>query len=710
MAEGTELGKAYVQIIPSAQGIGAKLREALGDEPAKAGEAAGQSLGGRMMGAVKKAIAAAGIGAAFSRALGEGAALEQSIGGVETLFKDHADVVIKNAERAYKTAGISSNQYMEQATSFAATLLQGLGGDTEAAAQYTDQALRQMSDNSNKFGTDMASIQMAYQGFAKDNYAMLDNLKLGYGGTQAEMARLINESGVLGDAVEVTAETVKDVPFDKIIEAIGVVQDELGITGTTADEAATTLSGSLGAMKAAFANVLGGLTLGQDITPALEGLAETVTAFLFDNLLPAVGHILSGLPAAIGTFLREAAPRIREEISGALEEAFPSLSGHVDELLAGLSGLATGIATLSTINSVATKIAPVIKAVTGLTASIKKAGSVFGVIKMAVAALGGPVTIIIAAVAALTAGFLYLWNTCEPFKQFVLDLGASITSFAQLAGNAIVNFFTVTLPETVQNAITFLQGIPGAIVTFFQQLPYNIGFFLGQALGHLVSWAIQLPGIAAQAAMDFLTNAVTFFSQLPGRILTWLTAVLINLAQWSLDLGQKGLEAAVQLLTNVVNGIIELPGMLLSIGQQAVEGIWNGIKGAAGWLIGNIKDFVRGIVDGFISSFKIGSPSKVMADEVGRWITPGIAEGITGNLRPLRAAMGEVKDSLTQQLSGVQGRLTAALRLDLAEPLPRGAQAAGSVQNIYFEQPMQAPDEIARALRIQQTYGLAGAR
>lgn len=710
MAEGTELGKAYVQIIPSAQGIGAKLREALGDEPAKAGEAAGQSLGGRMMGAVKKAIAAAGIGAAFSKALGEGAALEQSLGGVETLFGESAGTVIKNAQRAYQTAGVSANSYMEQVTSFSATLLQGLGGDTAAAARYADQALVQMADNANKMGTDMTSIQMAYQGFAKDNYAMLDNLKLGYGGTQAEMARLINESGVLGDAVTVTAETVKDVPFDKIIEAIGVVQDELGITGTTAEEAATTLSGSLGAMKAAFANVLGGLTLGQDITPALEGLAETVTAFLFDNLLPAVGHILSGLPAAIGTFLREAAPRIREEISGALEEAFPSLSGHVDELLAGLSGLATGIATLSTINSVATKIAPVIKAVTGLTASIKKAGSVFGVIKMAVAALGGPVTIIIAAVAALTAGFLYLWNTCEPFKQFVLDLGASIASFAQLAGNAIVNFFTVTLPETVQNAITFLQGIPGAIATFFQQLPYNIGFFLGQVLAHLLNWAIQLPGLAAQAAGDFLTNAVTFFEQLPGNILRWLTDAVANLAQWVLDLGQKGTEAAGELLNHVETGLAELPDKIFSIGHDVVEGLWNGIQAAAGWLGEKISGFVGGIIDGFTSAFQIGSPSRVMADKVGRWIAPGIAEGITGNLRPLRAAMGEVKDSLTQQLSGVQGRLTAALRLDLAEPLPRGAQAAGTVQNIYFEQPMQAPDEIARALRIQNTYGLAGAR
>lgn len=172
MAEGVELGKAYVQIVPSARGIGASLREALGDEPAMAGEAAGQSMGGRMMDMVKKAIAAAGIGAAFSKALGEGAALEQSLGGVETLFGESADTVIKNAQRAYQTAGVSANSYMEQVTSFSATLLQGLGGDTAAAARYADQALVQMADNANKMGTDMTSIQMAYQGFAKDNYTI----------------------------------------------------------------------------------------------------------------------------------------------------------------------------------------------------------------------------------------------------------------------------------------------------------------------------------------------------------------------------------------------------------------------------------------------------------------------------------------------------------------------------------------------------------
>ena len=321
----TELAKAYVQIVPSAQGIKKSIEEVLGTEVEGAGATAGRSFGEKMVGAFKGVLAAAGIGKALSAAISEGAALEQSIGGVETLFKGSADQVIANAEKAFQTAGVSANSYMEQVTSFSATLLQGLGGDTDAAARIADQAIVQMADNANKMGTDMASIQYAYQGFAKDNYDMLDNLKLGYGGTQAEMARLINDSGVLGDSVQVTAETVKDVPFDKIIEAIGVIQDDLGITGTTAEEAATTLSGSLASMKASFSNVLGGLTLGQDIGPALNGLAQTTTTFLVGNLLPALWNILRALPGALVTFIQTAVP----QLVAALMDFVPQLTNGV---------------------------------------------------------------------------------------------------------------------------------------------------------------------------------------------------------------------------------------------------------------------------------------------------------------------------------------------------------------------------------------------
>lgn len=789
MAEGTELGKAYVQIIPSAKGISGKIKVALGDAPAQAGESAGQSMGSSLVGKLKAVIAAAGIGAAFSKALTEGAALEQSIGGVETLFKDSADTIKQYAADAYKTAGVSANDYMEQVTSFSATLLQGLDGDTAAAAKYANQAIVQMSDNANKMGTDIGSIQMAYQGFAKDNYTMLDNLKLGYGGTQEEMARLINDSGVLGDAVEVTAETVKDVPFDKIISAIGVIQDDLGITGTTAKEAATTISGSMASVKASFSNVLAGLTLGQDIQPALNGLADTVTTFLFGNLLPAVGNILKGLPSAISTFITSAGPQISTAIGQALGSVSPDLSGlwnsissklgsiwqsmgnlvgpisqvfssampllesvltladvaagqlsdafnslgpaaesvapmlqgmfdsintfvqgNAPQIVSALASIAAGMSVFKTLTGIATLLAPVASAITSIVTAVTSATSAGAALSGVIAVLGGPVTLIIGAIAALTAGFIYLWNTCEPFKQFWIDLGTNITNFVSSATQAIVTFFTVTLPTGIQNAMTFIQQLPSNIATFFSQIPYNIGFFLGQAIGTLASWAVQLPGLAAQAASTFLTNVVTFFSQLPGNIMNWLTTALTNVANWAIQLGQKGIEAAQTLVTNVVTGIQELPGKLLDIGRQAVEGLWNGIQGAAGWLKEQIGNFVSGIVDGFVSAFKIGSPSRIMRDEVGRWIAPGIAAGITGNMGSLKSAMADVRDLVTGQMSGLQTKLSTALHVDPSTVIPAPPQGSGSVQYIYFEQPMQAPDEIARALRIQQQYGLAGAR
>lgn len=339
MPKGNTVASAYVQIVPSAEGIKGSITQALGGEASSAGE----SLGSTLVGKIKGVIAAAGIGAALGKTLTEGADLQQSIGGVETLFKDSANTIKQYAAQAYSTAGVSANSYMEQVTSFSATLLQGLGGDTAAAAKYANQAIVQMSDNANKMGTDIGAIQYAYQGFAKDNFTMLDNLKLGYGGTQSEMARLINDSGVLGDTIEVTAQTVKDVPFNKIIEAIQVIQDNLGITGTTANEAATTFSGSFAAMQAAASNFMGSLMLGQDLQPALNGLATTVTTFLVGNLLPAIWNILSAFPSALVTFVQTLVP----QLIAAMQQNFPNLMTTGTEMLQSIgSGLVQGIPTL----------------------------------------------------------------------------------------------------------------------------------------------------------------------------------------------------------------------------------------------------------------------------------------------------------------------------------------------------------------------------
>lgn len=337
MPDGIELAKAYVQIVPSAEGIQGKITEALGGEPAAAGDAAGQSLGAQLVGTLKKVIAAAGIGKIISESINLGGALQQSLGGVETLFKDSADTVKQYAAQAYKTVGLSANDYMEQTTSFAASLLSSVSQDTQAAADLANMAMVDMADNSNKMGTSMQDIQNAYQGFAKQNYTMLDNLKLGYGGTQAEMQRLLKD-----------AEKLSGVHYDlgnlaDMYSAIHVIQQEMDITGTTAKEAATTLTGSFAAMKAAAENVMGNWSTGADLTEPLQALADTAQTFLVDNLLPMIGNVLAGIPEIVyslvpellqtGTeLLSSLAQGFTEGIPEFFSTALPQLLAFTDQL------------------------------------------------------------------------------------------------------------------------------------------------------------------------------------------------------------------------------------------------------------------------------------------------------------------------------------------------------------------------------------------
>lgn len=282
------IGTAYIKIMPEAKGISGEIAGVT--DPAA--ESAGKSGGGKWSSAFKKVLAVAGIGAAVGKALFAGADLEQSIGGIETLYKDSADKMMAYANQAYKTAGVSANDYMQQATSFSAALISSYNGDVNAAADATNQAMIDMADNANKMGTPLESIQMAYQGFAKQNYTMLDNLKLGYGGTKTEMERL------LADAEKITGVHYDINELGDVYDAIHVIQGELGITGTTAEEAASTISGSIGMMKASWQDLLGNLALGNDIYPQMEALAESVIAVI-RNVVPAVWNIITGIPRMI---------------------------------------------------------------------------------------------------------------------------------------------------------------------------------------------------------------------------------------------------------------------------------------------------------------------------------------------------------------------------------------------------------------------------
>ncbi|MCI7323826.1 PblA [bacterium] len=496
MPNNNTVASAYVQIVPSAQGIKGSITSALGGEA----DSAGSKLGSMLSTGIKAAVAAgvAGLGAIVGGALTEGGALQQSIGGVETLFGDSASRVISAAENAYRTAGVSANSYMEQVTSFSATLLQGLGGDTEAAAGYADKAIVQMADNANKMGTSMESIQYAYQGFAKDNYTMLDNLKLGYGGTQSEMARLINDSGVLGDSVKVTAETVKDVPFSSIIDAIQVIQDNLGITGTTAKEAATTLTGSFASVKAALSNVLAGLALGQDLGPALNGLASTLATFLTGNLIPAIYNILSALPSALVTFITALGP----QLASGLSTIVPQIMTTGAQMLQSLSaGLVQGIP-----NFLAQALPLLLQFTTSLRANFSN---------------------------IVDAGIDLLLNLVQGIANGLPSLIEYVPTIVSNIAGLINDNAPKILQAGIQVIFTLVQGLINAIPTIIANIPQiisaiadtitafnwlNLGATVIKTLGNgLLSMAGSLKGFTQST----FSGALDYLKSLPGKALQW---------------------------------------------------------------------------------------------------------------------------------------------------------------------------------------------
>lgn len=286
------------------------------------------------------AAGAAAVVAVTKQAVDAYGEYEQLVGGVETLFKENADAVLQYANEAYKTAGLSANEYMETVTSFSASLLQALGGDTEKAADYADMAITDMADNANKMGSSMESIQNAYQGFAKQNYTMLDNLKLGYGGTKTEMERLVEDAEKLNKSFKAQRDENGDLTlsYADIVDAIHIVQEEMGITGTTAKEASSTIQGSVSSMKAAWKNFLTSLGSGEGLEDAIGNLISTAETVLI-NLLPVIKRALSG----VADFVKDLGPIIIEELPGLVEELLPSLLDAAIALVGALIQALPGI-------------------------------------------------------------------------------------------------------------------------------------------------------------------------------------------------------------------------------------------------------------------------------------------------------------------------------------------------------------------------------
>ena len=322
------LGTAYVQIVPSAQGISGSITKAIQPEATKAGSTGGMAIIGKMKGLLAGAAIGTALVTGIKKSVGEGAALQQSLGGIETLFKGSADTVIKNARKAYKSAGVSANEYMENVTSFSASLISSLDGDTAKAADVADMAIRDMSDNANKMGTDISSIQMAYQGFARGQYQLLDNLKLGYGGTKTEMERLLEDAG------KISGQKYDMSNLNDVYEAIHVIQKDLDITGTTAKEASETISGSFASMGAAFTDLMGNLAMGENVEESMQNLIETTKTFLVDNLIPMIVQIFQSLPAAISGAIKGASGIIPQDMVGVMQNVLDAITAKLPLYLA----------------------------------------------------------------------------------------------------------------------------------------------------------------------------------------------------------------------------------------------------------------------------------------------------------------------------------------------------------------------------------------
>lgn len=317
---GTTLGTAYIQIAPSAKGIKGSITDALSGEA----EAAGKSTGASIATFAKKAIKVAAIGTVIKSALEEGANLQQSyFGGLDTLYGDAADAAREYAREA-AAAGVSMNEYSEQAVSFGSALKQAFGGDATKAVEAANTAIMDMTDNAAKMGTPLESIQTAYQGFAKQNYTMLDNLKLGYGGTKQEMERL------LADAEALTGKEYNIDNLGDVYEAIHVIQGELGLTGVAAQEASETFSGSFSAMMASAKNLLGSLAIGENVGPAMTQFATSVSTFFFGNFVPMIGTLIKSLPPAIVAFVKVGIPQMLNGINGVLSSLAASLKSKAD--------------------------------------------------------------------------------------------------------------------------------------------------------------------------------------------------------------------------------------------------------------------------------------------------------------------------------------------------------------------------------------------
>ena len=635
--------------------------------------------------AIKVGVAAtaAGITALVKKSVDAYGSYEQLVGGVDTLFKESSLQVQRYADNAYKTSGLSANAYMDTVTSFSASLLQSLNGDTKKSAEYANQAIIDMSDNANKMGTSMESIQDAYQGFAKQNYTMLDNLKLGYGGTKTEMERLISDANAVKQANGEMADLSID-SFADVTEAIHIIQTEMGITGTTALEADTTIEGSLNSLKAAWENTLTAFAdPDQDISESLIKLFDSLN-IAASNLLPRIKESINGVFEAINIVFPELQPITKiltDYLIPAIENLFDWIINNKDTVVESLMAIGAGFLAFD----VTTKIQEVIK-------NLQKGKTVLEALNLTL--LSNPIFLIIASVTGLVVAFIYLWNNCEAFKNFWIKLWDDIRSiflmvvdFISNAVDKIVSFFTDTIPDALET-----------MLDIWNNLPFYIGYALGYAIVKVTEFIVELYNNIKEGVPKAINAIIVWFSSLPENIWYWLLNTIHKVNDWAENMKQKGAEAASSLFNSVIDGLKNLPWKVMDIGKNIVKGLWDGVESMISWVKSKFSSFADGIVKGVKSALGIHSPSRVFRDEVGINISEGIVVGYQQD-----DPIDKIKTDLENGLMNIQSNLTIGTEHLLSDQI--SPVNAGPVLNFYDTQ--TDPDAIYQKFYQQQTFGLA---
>ncbi len=619
-------------------------------------------------------------------AVGHYAEYEQLVGGVETLFKDSSGKLIDYAEKAYKTAGMSSNQYMDTATSFAASLIQGLGGDTAKAVELTNLAITDMSDNANKMGTDIGSIQDAYQGFAKQNYAMLDNLKLGYGGTQSEMIRLINDSGVLGEKID----SLDNVTFDQMIEAIHKIQDNLGITGTTALEAGTTISGSWSSVQALFENIL--TKVGSKLAPTVMGFLQQLSDWMetidWDAFATSVGDALQRVfdwiqKIDFTTFFEKGMDGVEnflEKLGGLIEDV-PKIIQTFKDWSPLIAGVAAGFVTLKVamaISSLISAVSTAIGILTGVeeTATVAQTG-------LNTAMLANPAVFIISIIAGLVVALITLWNTNDGFREAVTNAWESVKEAVSTAIEAIKGFFTGlvdsikqaweniktaisekidVIKETVTNVFTAIADTVSAVWETIKNAVQVAIMFIGE----IISAAFQIITMPWMfiwenckeyiiAAWEFIKNAVstaldaisTTISNIWNAIVGFLTPILDGIKNTFTTIW----EAIKTAVSTAINNI-----------QTVITTVWNSIKSVISNVLNAIITTVSNILNNVKSTFtSVWDSIKSTVSNVINGIKSTISSGLNGAKSTVTGVLNGIKSTFTSVWNGCKSIVSGAI-------------------------------------------------